>query len=222
MLASADDVPTPPDTIKHSSRAFAFASGGAAAVQVGALNSLLTATGYPTFTSTVPSVGGGGLYRVGDRLLLGAEGHAYVWGGGRAQTGRSVALQGGYALVTAGYAVSPLSSFLPALRVYPLVGVGGGALRVEVSGPTGNFAAALESPRPGLSLQRWNVVVSAAAAADYRVLAGTPLHFRVGLQGGFAAVPAATDWYANRARVPGGPDATLGGPFVRLFIGRTW
>lgn len=218
--ASAPAHSLPSDTTNDDRWRF-YAPVGGANVNITALNQQLSATGYPTFTSLVPSIGAGAARRVGTRLFLGGEGHIYPWGTGQSSTGRALTLRGGYALATIGYRLRPLSR-LPALSLHPQVGAGGGTLQLRLSGVSRSVSDFLQSPPSSGTLQRWSLLVSAAMTVEYRFLRNTPAHVRVGLNAGYLAAPTSTSWQVNGAQIPGGPSANLDGPFLRLVIGRSW
>lgn len=198
-------------------------TAGVAHPRITPLNSTLSTAGYPIYSATVPSVGVKVGRRVGSHIRVGATAHAYLWGTGRGQTGRAATLQGGYGLLTVGYELQPLSA-LPALRVTPRVGGGGGVLRLRISGVATSVAEALFSPETssGTTIRRQSLLVSAGATVEYHLFRGTPAHLRLGLEGGYLAAPAATAWYVDGPTSSPGPDAGLGGPFGRLIIGRGW
>lgn len=218
LLGHAESLPS--DTTDDEQWAL-YAPVGVANVKITALNQQLRTAGSPTFTSLVPSVGVGLARRVGAGVVLGGEAHLYPWGTGRSGTNRAVTLRGSYALATMGYRIRPLSG-LPGLSIFPHVGAGGGALRVQLSPSARSVSELLQSPTSGVTLQRWSFLAVAATTIEYHLFRDTPAQIRIGLNTGYVAAPTSTSWRVNGTRLSGGPAATLEGPFLRLVIGRSW
>lgn len=198
-----------------------FVAVGGASPQLSSLNQFLRAAQFPTFTSEVPTMGAGGYGMIGDHIMVGGEGHAYVWGTGQ-RGSQDVTIRGGALLATGGYAFYPFADRLPELRVFPRIGAGVGTVRLRISGSGDTFAGVIESPARGVTLARTSFLLSASAGAEYTFLRETRARFRLGLQVGYLASPTATDWQIGGASVFGGPDVSLQGPFVRLVLGRGW
>lgn len=214
--ASSDTTDEPPQNS-------VYVTAGISHPHITPLNLTLNTAGYPIFSATVPSVGGRIGRKIGAHVRVGATGHAYLWGSGRGDTGRAVALRGGYGLLTVGYELQPLSR-LPALRITPRIGAGAGLLRLRVSGVATSVTEALLSPETssGSTIRRRSLLTSAGATVEYHLFRDTPAHLRLGIEGGYLATPTATAWHVDGPTSSPGPDAGHEGPFVRLIIGRGW
>lgn len=181
-----------------------------------ALNNRLSDAEYPTFSSTMVSIGGGG-YGVTNRFLLGGEGHGLI-SGDQGYQGRNVSVGGGYGLFTFGYLLRPSAN----LRVYPQIGLGGGGLRLEVGdrGDAADFDDILDDPNRSASVGRASLLVSLGGGLEYQFSGPEDKGgLRLGLRAGYVLSALNSDWTIDDTTLSGGPDATLQGPFIRLTIG---
>jgi len=212
---SAGDAPT--DEPGTEERGTGFFAVGTQVADLGPLNNRLSNAGYPTFSSEMVSLGGGGYGVVGNRLMLGGEGHGLLTAEGTRQ-GRNVSVGGGYGLFNIGYLFSPASR----LRVYPLLGLGGGGLQLDIEseGTADNFDEVLETPNRSATVGRASLLVSLGGGLEYQF--GTPgegRSARLGLRAGYVLSALRSDWQLDDQALADGPDASLRGPFVRLTIG---
>ena len=194
-----------------------FFSIGTQFTDLGSLNNRLAEAGYPTFTSEMLSLGGGGYGVVANRLLLGGEGHALTTTDGTFQ-GRTVSVGGGYGLFTLGYLFRPTSN----LRAFPLAGVGGGGLQLEIesTGDPNNFDEILNNPNRSATVGRASLLVSLGGGIEYQFgPPGKSGGVRLGLRAGYVISALNSDWQLDENSLSGGPDATMQGPFIRLTIG---
>jgi len=174
-----DDAPSAASSMTEESmeeEGSGFFAVGTQFTDLGPLNNRLSGAGYPTFTSEMVSLGGGGYGVVADRLLLGGEGHGLLTADGSRQ-GRSVSVGGGYGLFTLGYLFRPTSR----MRVYPQAGFGGGGLRLEIGsqGEADEFDDVLNDPNRRTTVGRASLLVSLGASLEY--------HFGAPNEGGFGS-----------------------------------
>ncbi len=191
-----------------------FFSVGVNRVQIDALNSRLSEMGYPTFERALLAIGGGGYGVVADVIMLGGEGYG-LFTGEKAYQGRSVSLGGGYGFFNVGY----LHRLTPHLRVYPMLGLGGGGLTLQIgSAEAGSFDEVLQNPNRQATLTRGSFLVSLGGGLEYR-FGDAEGGFLLGLRAGYLLAPYRSDWHLGDEVLGDGPDASLAGPFVRLTIG---
>lgn len=200
-----------------------FSTGGGGFFAVGVhetalddLSARLQAEGYPSVATTLVAVGGGGYSVVADRFLIGGEGYGLI-GPARTAGGRTITAGGGYGVFTVGYQFRPS----PRWRLHPLVGLGGGAVQLEI-GSTGaeDFDDVLQNPNRSATLTRGQFLVSLGAGAEYRFLGDRETGgLQVGMRVGYLWAPSRAEWELGDESLRGGPDATLGGPFVRIHFG---
>lgn len=181
------------------------------------LNDRLRNAGYPTFASEMVSLGGGGYGVVANRLMLGGEGHGLLTADGSVG-GRNVSIGGGYGLFNLGYLFRPTTG----LRAYPLLGLGGGGLLLDIEseGTADSFDEVLDNPNRSASVGRVSLLVSLGGGLEYQF--GTPgkgRSARLGLRAGYMVSALNSDWQLDENSLAGGPDASVQGPFVRLTIG---
>jgi len=193
-----------------------FFAIGVNSIDLGPLNSRLSGAGYPTFPSELFAIGGGGYGVVAGTLLLGGEGYGLI-APSRGFEGREVSVGGGYGLFTIGYRFRPTNQVV----VYPQVGIGGGGMMLEI-GSTGadSFDDVLDDPNREASLEKGSLLVSLGVGAEYQfATSGEPGGFQIGLRAGYLLSPYESDWSLGEDRLSGSPDASFGGPYVRLTIG---
>lgn len=196
-----------------------FAIGTSVAGGIDNLNGRLEAMGYPTFQSAALSIGGGGYGIVGQRVLLGGEGHGLIRPAQSFQ-GRNVSVGGGYGLATLGYLAVARSP----LRVYPQVGVGAGGFTVDIgsAGEATEFDEVLDDPNRRAELSRGSLLVSLALNATYELFSAPDEAggLRIGVQAGYLFAPFSGEWQLDDNPLDDGPDTTgFDGPFIRLLIG---
>jgi hypothetical protein len=200
----------------HSGGGAGYFAAGVQFTDLSDLNNRMADAGYPTFSSEMVSIGGGG-YSVTNRILIGGEGHGLI-SGDQGYQGRNVSVGGGYGLFTLGYLFRPNRN----LRVYPRLGLGGGGLQLEISdqGDATDFDDILDDPNRSASIGRASLLVSLGAGLEYQFSGPEERGgFRLGLRAGYMLSPLESEWQLDDTTLSGGPDATLQGPFIRLTIG---
>lgn len=215
-VQAQDSDDAPPSDERRQVGGAGFFAIGTNVTDIGPLNDRLRAAGYPTFSSEMVSIGGGGYGVVANRFLLGGEGYGLLTGDAGYQ-GRTVSVGGGYGLFTLGY----LAHAGPHLRAYPQIGLGGGGLRMEISS-TGadDFDDVLDNPSRSASVGTASMVVSLGAGLEYHVRGhGEEAGFSIGLRAGYLFSTLRSDWQLDESSLSGGPDASMGGPFIRLILG---
>lgn len=216
VQAQETEPPAPDSVAQNAAGGGGFFAIGVNATNLGPLNNRLSSTGYPTFPSELFAIGGGGYGVVGGRVLLGGEGYGLI-GPSRGVQGREVSVGGGYGLFTLGYQFRPV----PSLTVYPQVGLGGGGLVLDIgSAGADQFDDVLENPSRSATLEQGSLLLSLGAGVEYRVRSsGDDGGWHLGVRAGYLLAPYTTDWTLDENRLADSPDATLGGPFVRVLIG---
>lgn len=202
----------------------ASVSGGRGFFMVGAqqldldeLNERFADTGYPEFDDVLLTLGGGGFF-VHNRFVIGGEGHGAL-GSSETTDGDEfrTSVGGGYGLLNVGYAAIAHRGLL----VYPMIGVGGGGLMVDITErSTPDFDDVLDQPRRGVHLVQAQFLVSAGIGIDHVFRTGISNRgFALGLRAGWMFAPIEGDWAFGRNDVADGPDSGFNGPYVRLSIG---
>lgn len=205
-----------------------FLGVGASGIQTDELDARLAARGYPTFGESAVGVSLGAYRVLGSGIMLGGEWHGLIVGDD-VHEGREVGVGGGYGTLGVGYMVD----LSPRARVYPRLGVGGGALGLWIESPAGEvgFDEVLASPTSHAEGDRHTVMNRGSMAVD---LGGGAEFFLgrggrgplLGLRVGYLAAPSAGDWRLDEMDTDrlakGGPDASFGGPYVRVVVGVGW
>jgi opacity protein-like surface antigen len=207
---------------------------GAAFFQIGGmrgeydeLSDELIAAGFEAPRRNSITLGGGG-YRLYRNFLVGGEGHAVLSQSQSTTTGRQTGLNAGYGMLNIGYAMLRTERWI----IYPLGGVGGGALQVDLRdrngtglGPDVNdptWEEVMADPGHRSRLNRVGLVTSVGMGIDFVARSprsGSTGGFLVGVRAGYLFNPASGNWRLYDEEVTGGPEARLAGPFFKVSFG---
>ena len=186
---------------------------------IGNLNSMLKDYDYWDMSDMFISLGGGG-HAIIKRFIIGGEGHNII--GDVVTSGDTkTSLWGGYWLVNMGY----MAYATKRLRLYPLVGFGGGGLIFKIVDIQGSpsFEDLLDDPTRSVEMSTGSWLVSVSFGLDYLIaheetemgVGGMILGFRAGYN--FALSKG--EWELDDVAVSDGPEIGFTGPFFRLIIG---
>jgi len=186
---------------------------------IGSLNAMLKDHAYWDMSDMFYSIGGGG-HAIIKRFIIGGEGHNII--GDVVTSGNTkTSLWGGYGLANVGYVVFATKK----LRLYPLVGFGGGGLTFKIVDTQGSptFEELLDSPARSVELSTGCLLASVSFGLDYLIaheeteegIAGMILGFRAGYNFAFSK----GEWELDDVAVSDGPEIGFTGPFFRLMIG---
>jgi opacity protein-like surface antigen len=198
-------------------------STGMSTMSVDALNARVTPTQFAPLSNDAVSLGASGYIAVG-RALLGAEVARSSFGEEGLDNGRTDELSVLHGLVTAGYALVATEH----LSIYPQLGVGLGRVAVALRDRAGTsttqaqptFDEVAQAPGAESRLTGRHLAYSLGAGADYLVTrAGASRGVVLGVRAGLLASPNRTTWTRDGETVVAGPDAALGGPFLRVVVG---
>ncbi len=194
-----------------------FMAGGHI-LSISSLNTRLANRGYPKFSSTFTSFGGGG-HAVISNFIIGGEGHGII-GSDQTNDKSTLSLSAGYGLVDFGYLMYSKGG----LSVYPLVGFGGAGLSLNISQrqiPT--FDEVLDSLKGHVELSTGSFLLHFAIGVDYLLSFGKQEDSRggllIGLRIGATFTPVAGDWKFDEIKVANGPSVGINGVYLRLMFG---
>lgn len=198
----------------------AYVMIGGVGFDLDGLNGALAGRGFDEVSGNMVSVGGGG-HAVLGRWILGGEGFGLMPRESHTPTGDWRArVSGGGGVVNLGYTVVRVGG----TSVYPLIGVGAGALTLEMAErSTPTFDQVMADPARGSTLTQVTMLVQPAIGIDHFVPVGTAdgvlAGFVVGVRAGYTFAPTTSDWYLDTMRLPGGPKQGMEGAFIRVVIG---
>jgi len=198
-------------------------STGMSTMSVDALNARVTASRFAPLSNDAVSYGASGYVAIG-RALLGAELARSAFGEEGLNNGRTDELTVLQGVATVGYALVATER----LSVFPQLGVGIG--RVEVSlrdraeaGTTASqptFDEVAQAPGAESRIAGRHLLYSFGGGADYLVSrAGSAVGVVLGVRAGMLASPNRTTWTRDGQAVLAGPDASAGGPYLRVVVG---
>ncbi|GBD03418.1 hypothetical protein HRbin19_00700 [bacterium HR19] len=192
---------------------------GGKILNLSSLNTRLESKGYPKISNNFISLGGGGHFAV-KRFIIGGEGHGF-FSKETENIGYRASVGGGYGFFNIGYIVYRTEG----LNVYPLLGLGGGAMTLELveKAISPSFDDLLSNPRGQANLSVGGFLINLAVGLDYFLALRRGergeggLDF--GLRLGYIFSPFMGSWRMSGAGVSGGPSVAPTGPFIRLTIG---
>ncbi len=192
---------------------------GVQGLSVDDLNTQLRAQGYPDVPATAFTLGGRALLQRG-RWLLGGEGSAVVTPRKSSANGAQEAqLMGGIGLVELGVALLQHRRWI----VYPMVGIGGGGLGVDLQrGRPATFGQVLAAPT-GSRPMRGIFAADLSLGVDHLVLLRRTPERRggifFGLRAGYTLTSNVGDWRLAGDDLGGGPSFGLNRPYLRFTFG---
>lgn len=198
---------------------------GATTMSVDQVNTVLVSTSFPGLSNDGISYGASGYYAFG-RAMLGADFARTTFGEEGVSNGRSDDLHSTQALATASYAIVATRG----LTLFPTLGVGVGRFDVTLRNRTGGsgtasaqptFAEVAQNPGSESSLSGRHLAYSVGGGADYLITRGARDHAGVvfGVRAGMLLAPNRTTWTSGGRTLIAGPDASAGGPFLRVVVG---
>jgi len=184
------------------------------------LNRELSRYGYGTFRENNYTYGGSGFGVLGERLILGGEGHGFTQEVSTAAY--SQRLSGGYGFFDVGYIVLDRWN----INVYPMVGLGGGGMGVRIterSAPT--FSDILTDPKREAGLSTAGLMAQAGLGIHY-LLNLAPYDNSMdegglffGLRAGYTLPFSETEWEMGDIKISGGPSTGVKGFYLKFIFG---
>ena len=221
LLAS---VPAAAQTEPPAFHVIAFTTGGTT-MSVNPINAVLTQANFAGLSNDGISYGATVHYAFG-RALVGADYSWTTFGEEGLSNGRTDALNSRQVMGTASFVVFSTHH----LVFYPTLGVGVGSFDVTLRDRSGGtapsmseptFAEVAQSPGSASAVSGRHLLYSAGAGIDYLVtrVPGDAVGIVFGVRGGLFLAPNRTTWTSESRTVVAGPDASAGGPFLRVVVG---
>ena len=193
---------------------------GNSTIDIANLNTKLEGNGYTKLPESYFCVGGGGHSIINKRWIVGGEGYTLL---GDESTGAdfkaSTYVFQGFANI--GYIIFSKKG----LSVYPLLGLGGGSMKLTFSEKNASYAFddVLTDPKREATLTAGGFLVNLALGVDYYLKLGEDEEghggFLLGVRAGYTLAPSKGGWSMNGADLTGSPDFSMTGPFVRIIFG---
>ncbi|CAN5364010.1 hypothetical protein BH09GEM1_BH09GEM1_26360 [soil metagenome] len=200
-------------------------TSGATTMKVDGLNGMLTNAHFAGLSNDGISYGLTGYYAYG-RAMLGADVSHVTYGEEGLSNGRSDDLNATQLLATASYAIVANGR----VNVFPQLGIGTGRFDVTLRDRSGETATTQSQPTfdevaqsPGQStmVSGHHLLYSVGGGADFLIArrSSDKLGVVFGVRGGYLVAPNRTTWTSSGHPVITGPDASAGGPFLRIVVG---
>jgi|GEM_PF-3137525 len=176
----------------------------------------LAAEGIPDASRYFGTFGFAGRTQV-NRFITSGELQA-VMSRNRSSGGLTSDIGAGYGLFNAGFDLVASD----AISLYPLLGMGGGVVSLQVRPEEQTFGQYLQNTAYAGSIHQGTFLLHAGAAFDAAVGRDRPRGpVWLGLRAGYIFDPRESDvWYQDRVKITDGPRASLGGVYAKLTVGR--
>jgi hypothetical protein len=195
---------------------------GSGTMKIDKLNTRLSGKGYPKFSDSFLTLGGGG-HGVVNRFIIGGEGMAFMTEDREAVvSGKTYknSLTGGCGFFDIGYSAYSHKG----LSIYPILGIGGGGYSLNITDRSSpKFDEILDTPGRSSHLSSASFLLSLSLGADYM------LNFEkrperkggliFGLRVGYIFAPVTSNWNIDNIEVFGGPKTGIEGLFLHFMIG---
>ncbi len=193
---------------------------GNSTIDIANLNSKLESNGYTKLSESYFCVGGGGHSIINKRWIIGGEAYSLL---GDESTGAdfkaSTYIFQGFANI--GYIIFSKKG----LSVYPLLGLGGGSMKLTFSEKNASYSfdEVLTDPKREATLTAGGFLINLALGLDYYIKLGENEEghggLLLGLRAGYTLAPSKGGWGMNDVELSGSPDVFMTGPFVRIIFG---
>lgn len=193
---------------------------GRAMLDLDALNSRLEDKGYTAMSDNFFSTGGGTHWIFKNGVIIGGEIHTLLGGETISQYYKH-SINAGYGIFNLGYTVFRKSE----LRIYPLLGIGGGAINFNISEALvpSAFDDVLDNPRRSSQLWTGGFLLNFAVGIDYLLTIGEDEKgkggFVFGVRAGYTLAPFKSEWVLDDSELADSPETLLTGPYIRLMFG---
>jgi hypothetical protein len=207
-------------------QAFEIREGGAGGFMLGVqwldlseLNSELRANGFKSFNAYDFSYGGAGYGIIGNRLLIGGEGHGFSQE--KSNSTYLQSLSGGFGFFDVGYIVVQRWGF----QLYPMIGIGGGGLSMRLTERAVlDFDDIVTDPKREALLSVGSFMLQGAVGLDYMLKLGVMPEMSeggmlFGIRVGYTYSVTKTDWDMGDINISGGPDIGISGFYIRFIVG---
>lgn len=189
-----------------------FVMPGYRTLEVEGVNSAFQTHGFPTLDEQTFSIGGGG-YGIINGFLIGGEGHG-ITEKTFINADHKTSLKGGYGVFTMGYVLASSRSFL----LYPLVGVGGGMIDLEISEKnTLDFDDVMTNSRRSIHLIQKNMVLDFSLNTTFSFWSNGGL--MIGARVGYMMTPYTSKTTSNGLEVYNAPDINYEGLYFSVSLG---
>lgn len=206
--------------VAKESGGMGYSMFGRSAIAINDLNAKLESKGYSRISDNFFSVGGGGHSIINNRLIIGGEGHSLL--GEEATSGNyNSSLYIVYGFFDLGYVVYSIKD----LRVYPLLGLGGGGMNLKIAEKLTSLSLddVLDNPKRRAELSTGGFLINLALGIDYLLTLSKDEKGRggllLGLRAGYTLSPFKSGWVMDDIEISGAPEIGITGPYIRLMIG---
>ena len=200
--------------------AMGYSIFGNSMIDIDNLNARLESNGYTKLSESYFCVGGGGHSIINKRWIIGGEAYSLL--------GEDITSAGfkGSTYTFQGFAnIGYIILAKKGISVYPLLGLGGGAMTLTLSEKAAaySFDDVLTDPRRGTTLTAGGFLINLALGMDYYLKLGENAEgnggFLFGVRAGYILAPSKSGWAMFDNELSGAPEISMTGPFVRIIFG---
>lgn len=173
------------------------------------LNSSFKSNGLPEITENIVSFSGGGLAYI-DHLIIGGTGASYQLLDKDNGTYKTT-VSGGVGFFNVGYMLVNKSNFM----FYPILGIGGSTMRIEIyENNKVDFAQLLSNPKKGTIIQNEQFVLDLGFQGN--LFLTKQKTFGIGLKLGYQVAPTESKWSDSNGTITNGPVTNADGIYTQL------
>lgn len=173
------------------------------------LNASFKSSGLPEITENIVSFSGGGLAYI-DHLIIGGNGASYQLLDKDNGTYKTT-VSGGVGFFNVGYMVINKSNFM----LYPILGIGGSTMRIEIyENNKVDFAQLLSNPKKGTIIQNEQFVLDLGLQSN--LFLAKQKTFGIGLKLGYQIAPTESKWSDSNGTITNGPVTNADGLYTQL------
>ena len=193
---------------------------GQSMINLDDLNAALESKGYTGMSNSFFAVGGGGHAIINNRLIIGGEGQTLL--GDAATSGNfKNSINISQVFLNLGYVVYKIKD----LRIYPLIGLGAGAMNLNISEEMTALSMedVLNNPKRSIEMSTGGFLFNLSLGADYLLNFGGDETGRagmvLGIRAGYKVSPFKGDWMVEDVDVTGAPKMGMTGPYISFMLG---
>ncbi len=207
----------------HDLNDVTYLSFGSSTINIGDLNTTLTANKYQPFPTTAWTLGTG-TRNISGNIMTGSEGNFTLENSNLKVNGYNSYLSSSFSIIlNAGYVLYSTENF----KVYPFVGGGVGRVNMEIikDEKTPTFKEVLTNPVRGVPVSNTSVLLQLGVGTDYLIKIGKSEQQKggivVGLKAGYVFSVYSTGFQLKGADLSGSPSINNNGAYIKAYIGYT-
>jgi len=173
------------------------------------LNASFKSNGLPEINENIVSFSGGGLAYI-DRLIIGGNGASFKLSAKDNGTYKSN-VSGGVGFFNIGYLLYNKPKFM----IYPLLGIGGSSMKIEIyENSKTDFAQLITNPKKGTVIENEQFLLDLGVQSN--LFLTKHKMFGIGIKVGYQFTPLESDWFDANGTLTNSPATNADGIYTQL------